>query len=369
MPQSAEAREYHRIKNILFFVELGLFFVGLGYFAVSGWSAWLSDFAAQQTESIWWQRSIYLTLLGALLFLIPLPLHWYSGFFLEHQFKLSNQTFLKWLIEHVKSSLLGLMLAFICTLGLYYLLDHAGPFWWWWAGLFWLLLNLGLARIMPSIIVPLFFKYAPIQDEMLKSAVINIFKKAQVEIQDAYLIDFSKKTKKANAFICGLGKSRRVVLTDNLVAEFTIPEIETVLAHELGHYNHHDIVKMTLLQAGLTWGGLYVLSLLASSLLPWVGVQSLADIAGLPVVMLLFMVFSLLTMPITNGFSRACEVAADRYSLELTGRPQDFLSMMDKLGAKNLAEFDPHPLKEFLFYSHPSLAKRLAFARQFMQKR
>src|SRR6185436_5591651 len=107
--------------------------------------------------------------------------------------------------------------------------------WWVWAGVFWLFLSLVLARIMPNVIIPLFYKYSPIADQNLREKILGIFQLCQVKIKDVYQIDFSKKTKKANAFICGLGQSRRIVLSDTLVQNYTVPEIEAVVAHEIAH--------------------------------------------------------------------------------------------------------------------------------------
>jgi len=227
--------------------------------------------------------------------------------------------------------------------------------------LFWLFLTIFLARITPQFIIPLFLKYKAVEDQNLRQSIFSLFQECRVPLRDIHLVNLSSKTKKPNAFMCGLGKSRRVILSDTLVDNFSLPEIETVVAHELGHYKHHDILVLTVLNALVVLGGLWGIDRFWKTVLQ----VPLADMAYFPLLALLFGLFGFVTMPFLNAVSRYCEIQADRFSLRVTQKPTDFISMIQKLGEMTLAEFEPGWLKETFFYDHPPIIKRIKFAESF----
>jgi STE24 endopeptidase len=229
----------------------------------------------------------------------------------------------------------------------------------------WLFLSLVVARLTPTVIVPLFFKYSAVQDEGLRRRILAVFDRAKVFIRDAYVINLSAKTKKANAFICGLGRGRRVVLSDTLVEQFTPGEIETVVAHELGHYCHRDIAKMIVVNTVVVVLSFAAVNQFLDAAVRLTGVNGIADIALFPMLILALTVLGLFSSPLLNVYSRMIERQADRYSLELTGRPGDFISLMTKLGQINLSEMTPSRFHEIMFYDHPPISQRIAMAAAF----
>ena len=177
-------------------------------------------------------------------------------------------------------------------------------------------------------------------------------------------MNMSKRTTTANAMVMGLGNTRRIVVGDTLLDRYTPDEIEVVLAHELGHQVHHDIPKLILVEVVATLGGLFVVNLALHAAIGMVpGYAGLADAATLPLVAAALGLFGLVTLPITNGYSRYVEHQADVYALESTGKTAAFISAMTRLANQNLAELEPAWIVEFLLYNHPSIGKRLAYAR------
>ncbi len=331
-------------------------------FFVSGLSLSLRDFACGLSPHFAAANAIYLTALAAGAYLVNFPLGFFEGFLWEHKFKLSNQRLLAWVWDDIKKALIGLVLFLVIVEASYLFLRNFPNTWWLWASLFWLSVTLLLAKFLPNIIIPLFFKYSKIENEELKNSILNLFQKTGVDLEGAYVVDFSKKTKKANAFICGLGRHRRVVLSDTLVAQFSIPEIEAVVAHEIGHYKHHDVLRMTSVNFAVTFLGFFLVNIFLKKILPSAGLTRLDDIAFFPIVVLAFMLLGFLTLPLINGYSRLLEVKADAFSLKTTQRIDSFISMMRKLGTLNFSEFNPNPFIEIFIFDHPPINKRIKFA-------
>ncbi|MFA5088405.1 MAG: M48 family metallopeptidase [Candidatus Omnitrophota bacterium] len=364
MKKEDESKIYQQLKNRFFFAGLVLNVVVLAAFYAAGWSIRLRDFSFQTVSSPGLANGVYLLVLFWGLYAIHFPLQLFTGFFWEHRFKLSNQKFRQWWADDLKKALISFVVVLLLVEALYFFLARFPGGWWVAGGLFWLFLNFLLTTLMPQAIIPLFYKYSSLEDQNLKKMIQALFQKCRLEIKDVYAVNFSAKTKKANAFVCGLGRSRRVVLSDTLLAQFTAEEIETVAAHELGHYRRQDMLKLLLVNSGVVFAGFFLMD----RFLPALGVSRMADIAYLPVVLLAFVIFGFLVTPFLNWFSCRLEREADRFSLQLTGRPGAFISMLDKLGRMNLSESNPGRLNEIFFYDHPPVAKRIAFAREWAEK-
>jgi STE24 endopeptidase len=180
-----------------------------------------------------------------------------------------------------------------------------------------------------------------------------------------YKFDMSRRTKAANAALTGLGNTRRIILGDTLLNEFSDDEIETVLAHELGHHVNLDIPIGILVESVITSGGLYLAHLGLRWAVNYFGFDGVSDIAAFPLFMLVVGAYSLVTMPLGNAFSRWRERRADAYALKATGKGQAYASALTRLANQNLAEVDPEPWVEFLLYSHPALGKRIERAEEF----
>lgn len=312
-------------------------------------------------------NALYVLVIFAIFYIINFPLSLYEGYFLEHRFGLSNQNFLGWLKQDLKKTLINLFILVLMIEFIYYVLRNFSSNWWIFASLFWLFISLILAKITPSVLIPIFYKYLPINNEGLKNEIFALFKKCNLRIKDVYAIDLSKDTKKANAMVCGIGGNRRVVLTDTLLNNFDNREINTVVAHELGHYKHMDIVKLIIWNSVLAFLSFLAVDIVFRKSLTALGFFSIDDIALFPLFSIYLLLVSLVILPIQNGFSRFLEMKADLFSLQLTKNPQAYISALEKLGKMNLADFSPSRFIEFMLYDHPSLSRRISFASNFKE--
>jgi STE24 endopeptidase len=216
-----------------------------------------------------------------------------------------------------------------------------------------------LVRIAPVLIMPLFYRFTPLVDGTLKERILRLCESAGVRVEGIFSFNLSKNTRKANAAFTGIGRSRRIILGDTLVRNFSEEEIETVFAHELGHYRFGHIRAGIVTGTLSTFAGLYI----ASRLYEWSAAAlhfpSMTDLAALPLLAIWLSLFGLLTSPLGNMISRHHERQADAYAVHTTGKRDAFVAALRKLSDMNLADPAPHPLVEFLFYSHPPIAKRI----------
>jgi STE24 endopeptidase len=218
------------------------------------------------------------------------------------------------------------------------------------------------------LIFPLFYKFTPLDDQELVARLTRLAERAGARVRGVYRFDMSRKTVQANAALTGLGNTRRIVLSDTLLDHFTPDEIETVLAHELGHHVHADLGKGILVQSVVTLGGLWLAGLGLGWGVKVFGFQGVADVAALPWLALVLGVFGLVTMPLNNAYSRWRERLADRYALKTTQQPQAFASAMTRLANQNLSDADPERWVEVLLHSHPAISRRVAMAQEFAQQ-
>lgn len=293
---------------------------------------------------------------------ISFPLSFYSGFILEHQYELSNQTLPAWFWEWTKKQLIALVISTPLVLFLYALIWNFKSSWWILAWILYALFSLVLGKLFPVLIVPLFYKYSPISDEILRKKIEALGDRFGMKIQNVYSLNLSKTTKKANACFTGLGKTKRVILGDTLLDSFSHEEIETVLAHELGHFKHRDIWKQFGFGVALSFVGFWLAFRLLETFSYKLGYLGAADIHSFPLLCLIFFVFSLVTSPAGNAFSRRAERGADQFALDATHDKTSFISAMQKLSDLNLADPNPHPVIEFLLHDHPAIGKRIQMA-------
>lgn len=368
MDTDSSASTYQNIKHISFFVGLLLDIAVLLLLFFSGATFLLKQHLLNFSANLFIVNGLYIFFFSLIMYVVHFPLNFYIGFILEHKFQLSNQTAGAWMIDDLKKTLLGFFVGIISIEAIYVFLGRFPETWWIFAGIFWLFLSFVLAKLTPNVIIPLFYKYSLLENQELRDRIKQLFQTCRVSLKDVYAINFSAKTKKANAFLCGMGKNRRVVLSDTLLSNFSTDEIEAVVAHELGHYHNRDIFKMLMVNALMIFVGLFLVHQFLQWALVHFGLSAIDDIAFFPIVALGLMFFSLLMTPLLNAFSCWIERQADQFSLEKTQRPQDFISMMKKLGEMNLAEWQPSRLVEIFFYDHPPIAKRIAFAQNWKLK-
>jgi STE24 endopeptidase len=366
-----KAKEYARIRRRLLLVDLALGGVFVLAWLFSGASLWLGNQVVEWVGQypLWVSSllsvALYAAVFGAIYGLLDAPLSYYSGFVLPHRYGLSVQTLRAWLWDRAKGAAIGGVLGLV-LLEVMYALLRASPTWWWlWTALVMLFLTVILSNLSPILIFPLFYKFTPLDDEELVARLTRLAERAGARVRGVYRFDMSSKTVEANAAVVGLGNTRRIILGDTLLANFSPDEIETVLAHELGHHVHGDLGKGILVQSALTLGGLW----LASLILRWgviaFGFNGIADVAAMPLLALAMGIFGLVTMPLSNAYSRWRESMADRYALETTRKSQAFATAMTRLADQNLSEADPERWVEVLLYSHPAISRRVAMAKAF----
>jgi STE24 endopeptidase len=370
-PQRQEqARAYARISRRLILVDLALGGVYILAWLIFGWSISLRERLLALTHNDWLVVAGFGAVFGALYTLVNLPLSFYEGFVLPHRFQQSTQPLKGWVIDQLKGLLMGVVIGGLVLEIIYAILRAAPQTWWLWASGFLLLFNVVLASVAPVLLFPLFYKFVPLGEEhnSLAQRLVELGERAGTRVQGVYKFDMSRRTKAANAALTGLGRTRRIILGDTLLNEFTPDEIETVMAHELGHQANGDISLGILISTMMTVGGLW----LASIGLRWgigqFGFSNPADIAALPLFILVMGLFGLVTMPLNNAYSRWRERLADRFALRLTGKGVSFASALKRLANQNLAEADPERWVEILLYSHPALGRRIAMAEANQEK-
>jgi len=364
MEKQKKAREYARIRRRLMLVDLA---IGGAYtlaWLVFGWAIGLRTALENITTNPWLLVALFALVFGGIYAILNLPLSYYSGFVLPHRFGQSNETLRGWITDQVKAMLISAPLGLFLLEIVYWLLRTAPETWWLWVGLILLVFQVLLTNLAPVLIMPLFNKFVPLGEEHadLAARLVRLAERAKTRVRGVYQFDMSRRTKSANAALTGLGGTRRIILGDTLITEFTPDEVETILAHELGHHVHRDIPIGIAVETVITLVGLYLASLVLAWGVAATGLRGPADVASLPLLSLVFGFYGLLVMPLTNAYMRHRERRADEYALQMTGNGPAFASALTRLANQNLAEVDPEPWVEFLLYSHPALNKRIRMA-------
>jgi STE24 endopeptidase len=306
--------------------------------------------------------------MGGALEVISLPIDFWSSFVLEHRYGLSTQSFGRWVWQRAKSMLLMVPFGAGALYAGYALIWYTGHWWWILATAAWLLFTLLLGRFLPVLILPLFFRISRLEESPLVERLSRLIEGTGLKVEGVYRLDLSEMTRKANAALAGLGRSRRVLLGDTLLREFTPDEIEVVFAHEVGHHVFHHLPKMLILQVVFAGGGLFLADRVLvglASLLHYQGAGMLAawqDPSALPLLLLVLTAFTLINMPPLNAISRAFERQCDRYALRRTGLVDAYRSAFQKLALLNKVDPDPPALAVWFLEDHPPLRERLALA-------
>jgi len=367
-----KATRYQRLKRQASVVSLLWGVLLLGGLVGTGWNGTLRDAAermAGRVAPVSWQPGAtvfcYVLLLSLLNEIGGLPLGFYSGFFLERRYDLSTETVGGWLTDQAKAFGIGLVLGGGAAELIYWCIRLSPDRWWLSAGMVFALLIIGLTNLAPVILVPLFYSVKPLDREALRTRLLALADRAGARVLGAYEWGLGTKTRKANAALAGLGGTRRILVSDTMLAEYSDDEIEVVLAHEIAHHVHGDIWKGILFESVLILAGFYLASQVLHALTGAAKLRGVSDVAGLPLLLLAAGVVSVVMVPVAHAMSRAFERSADRFALDLTRNPGAFISAMRRLAAQNLAEENPSRIVRWLFYSHPPIRDRIAAAQAF----
>jgi len=353
-----KARQYEKEKRLIALLKMSVLLIIVLAFYYSGLSAGLSN--AGKDSSVILAFSLYILCFQSLLFLLTLPFEYFSGYIHEHKWDFSNQTIKSWLLEQGKSFLVGLIMMWI-LLGLLFLIMNEFPrYWWLIAGLFYAIVSVVFATLFPVLVFPLFNKYTPIRNKNLTGALEKILSKEGLKSSGFFMEDMSRQTRKENASLAGLGKTRRVILGDNLINNMSVPEVVSIMAHEVGHYKHKHIWKSLMIGTLQQVIVFFLLDRIMRLIFPGFMSGIRMNLTLFPFfILILEGVSTFLLGPIGNAISRYYEKQADRYAFENIDDKRSFLEALAGLTNRNLINAYPEKWIKLLFYSHPPVGERL----------
>ncbi|MFQ6034147.1 MAG: M48 family metallopeptidase [Candidatus Bipolaricaulia bacterium] len=360
-PEAQEqARRYQldrlRLKIVYYAILLALLLL-FARFGSAGLADWIGGFA----HGPWPLNVLYTLIFTVGLFLLGLPLDWW-GYRIEQRYGLSTQSPRSWLADELKGGAINLIIFLIAFPAIYIGIVQSGT-WWLIAWVITTMFIILMSFVAPVVLMPLFFKFEPLEDEEPAGRLKGLAERANVKIIGVFKMAAGVKTKKAVGALAGIGATRRIILSDTLLENYTPDEIETVIAHELGHHVHRDIWKRVAGFSAMTLIGFYTVHLALGPFARSLGLDR--GIASLPLFLVILGGVFFILAPLRNTFSRWFEGEADRFALELARRPEAQARVDVKLCDQNLRYAAPHPVIEFLFYDHPAGIKRVERALKF----
>lgn len=358
-----KSKKYSSIKyrlaifGIIYLLVLLFLFQGLEL------SVLLKQRISALSANIYLTIFLYSLIVFIIYYIFDFPFNIYCSYFLEHKFSLSTQSIKDWFMDQAKAVTVSFIIFVILIQTFYFILRKYPNNWWIIISIFWIFFSLILAKLTPTLIIPLFFKYRTLSDNQLRERILNLASKMKIKILDVFEIDFSKKTLKANAAFVGLGRTRRVILADTLKDKYTYDEIEVILAHEFAHYRLRHLVKLVLINSIAIILSFYFISITSNYTLKIFGLSWLSDVSSLPIILMYLMILGIIMQPFENYISREFERNADIIALKTTGLKQAFISMMEKLATQNLADRAPSKIVKIFFFDHPPIEERIEMAR------
>ena len=360
--KDTRVKRYNNTKLVLGITGFVLQMAFLQIVLLTGFSDYVASHSLRWIPNAYIAMLIYVVIIGVIDGALFFPLDLYSGFIMEHKYSLSNQTFAGWLWDELKGVLVSFFVMLVpLLLALYYCIRRFGNLWWLPVAGVVFFFTVILSELAPVLIMPLFYKFSPIEDEELGRRLTRLVERLGLRVRGVFSFNMSKNTKKANAALTGLRRTRRIILSDTLLHNFSTDEIESVFAHELGHHKYRHIWKGIAVGVISTFAGSYLVAQLYELSLGIYALRGIDDIAALPLLGIFLGLFGLIVMPAGNLMSRHYERQADRYSIQEMGK-EAFISAMNRLEEINLGDRTPHRIVEFLFYSHPSIGKRIDMA-------
>lgn len=298
---------------------------------------------------------------------LGIPFALYREFKIEKEFGFSKMTIGLWIADQIKSFLVNAVLTVPLVFAMTFLFEHAAGWWWLLLGCVYVAFSLLISLIYPTLIAPLFNKFTPLEEGELRARLTSALEKSGFRASGVFVMDASKRSGHSNAYFTGFGKSKRVVLYDTLINQLTTDEIEAVLAHELGHYKHHHIIKKMCVMIPLIFAALFFANLFISNVKLYEGfgfgmggtVPVQMKFIGLFLLAIVFSGFGEVFSPLSNYLSRRDEFQADAYSKQLCGSGKPLASALIKLNKENLSELLPPKIYSVFNYSHPPLLERI----------
>ena len=308
------------------------------------------------------QALIFFGALAAISGIAGIPFNIYHTFVLEIKYGFSTITWRLWLTDLIKSIIISVILLGILLSVMMAFILYLPASWWFWAWIFFTLFEILIMWLYPVVIAPLFNKYEPVRDEALREQIIALMAKAGLKTEGIYQVDEGKRSKHTNAYFTGIGKTKRIVLFDTLLASHSTEEILSILAHEIGHWQKKHILKQLAATVAISLIVLYIVYRIVNVpvLYRTFGVPANAVYAGLFLVSLYFSCIGFFVSPVGAGIMRRYEREADSAAVELTGSAKPMINALKRLAKDNLANLHPHPLYVWFYYSHPPLLERIS---------
>jgi STE24 endopeptidase len=360
--QLAEAEHYGRIDLACSLADRVIDLVYLGcaaFFLARPIDAWLAGFIPSLTLRV----MALIAIVILLHIVVSFPLSFYSGFVIEHRFGLSRQSLGRWFSRYFKSNLLTLAFGAVMFAGLYWVIWLTGEYWWIVAAGFFFVVSIVMAQLVPVLIMPLFYDLSKVEDEELATRMYRLAQGTGLSIEGVYNMSLGKDTSKANAMLAGLGATRRVILGDTLLDNYSHDEIEVVLAHEIGHHVYRHIHKMMVIGAIYSAAGFWVCDRVVGAWAAGYDGGTMDSVFTAPMLMFVLGIVSMLLEPVQNFISRVFERQCDQYALDRTGMHEAFIAAFQKLAIQNKDDPNPHWLEVALFHDHPPIAERIAMAK------
>jgi STE24 endopeptidase len=334
------------------------------FLLASRWSARLRDFAERMTNSKTLQVAIYAVGNIVIVAVLSFPLTFYQLFVREHQYGFATQIFGPWFVEQIIGLIIGLIAGTIALSILYAVFRRAPQTWWIWGTLVAVVLSFIGNFVAPVYVEPLFNTYKPLTDPTIRDPILAMARANEIPVTQVFEVDASRQTTRVSANVAGMLGTTRIALNDNLLKQCSLPEIRMVMAHEMGHYVLNHGAKLTIYFGVLALFGFAV----AKGIFDWAlrrwgerwNVRGIADPAGFPLLMLIFVTFAFLMTPVINSITRITEREADQFGINTSREPDGAAKVSLKLGAYR--KLDPSPLEEFIFFDHPSGRARIQMA-------
>lgn len=301
----------------------------------------------------------FIVLFYLLIQLILLPLAYYRGYIIEHRFGLSNQTLAMWFSDYLKENGISILIFSLGMTGIYALMVYIPKYWWIISSAVLAIFIVVITYLYPILIDPLFYKFEKLKDTNFQEQIINIAGKEGIEVKEVLVADASRKTNKANAYFTGIGGSKRIVVFDNLINNFSRKETLNVIAHEIGHWYNWHIFKSIIIGIISGTAGLFLINAVFTYS------NMVGDFKSILVIILLISIISFLSLPLQNAVSRTFERQADNFTMQATENPDAQIQLMLKLAESNLSNVSPHWYIKYFLYSHPPIMERIEAAKNF----
>ncbi len=357
-----KAKHYSR-GRLLSRIFTGMLLPVIGLFAVLYFNIHLFLLGIAKSAGAFEVQAFVLLLFG-LIAAVEFAPSVYFSYVREHKYGLSNYTISGWIKDYLKGLLIEFVIAIIAISVVYKFLA-VYSFWWIYAALFYAAFTFFFHYIFPVVVFPFFYKVKPYTDKLQRKRLLEMVHAAGAkEINNVAVALESEKSKKANAMFAGFGNTKQIVLFDTLLNSFTPAEVETVVAHELGHYVNKDMLRGTLLEVAVAFPAFYIVDWGLKTYSSSFGIANIASIAGLPLFVIIYTLAGFAFAPLEHWYSRRVETQADYFGLEIAKKPDAQISTDKRLADQNLSEIEPHPLVEWYFYDHPAIMKRIEMSQE-----